>query len=535
MLPFNIGLLVPKEEDTKYITPITSMDTMEPSSKNFAPNGLFSTEIFGKVGEEKRNRLFSYIDLKITVFHPVIFKALHELKHIYSGIILGKEYATWNDELKDFEKSTFLEGSTGFYFFLQHFDELVFAERKSTGREHNIKLVEKYRKNCLIDKLVVMPAGLRDYEFDENGQPSEGEINPKYRKMLSLSNLVADPAAKAKPDTIDGIRAQIQVTFNDIYDYFTSLLEGKRKLIQGKVVTRKIFNTTRNVITSLNNTVGSLDSPQLVSQNATVVGLFQYLKSTLPVSVHQLKTGFLSKVFVGSNSPAYLVNKKTFKKEMVEIDPSDYDRWMTSEGLRLVINNFGEEDLRHIFLEVENHYLGLIYRGPDNTFALFQDIDDLPKERSRKDVRPITFCELLYAAVYEHANTMPGLVTRYPVTGYGSIYPCLTYLKSTVRGTTLEELTDTFQKTGKIAIEFPIYGERFVNSMSPSISHIKRLGADYDGDCCSLAVLFTDDAKAEIKRKLSSAAYYVGPSGKINFSIETDIAKYVVSSLTRPY
>jgi len=534
MLPFNITLLVPKEEDIKYITPITSMDTMEPSSKNFAPNGLFSTEIFGKVGEEKRNRLFSYIDLKITVFHPVVFKALHELKHIYSGIILGRDYAIWNDEIKDFEKSTFLEGQTGFHFFLQHFNDIVFPERKSTGREHNIMLVEKYKKNCLVDKLVIMPAGLRDYEFDENGQPSEGEINTKYRKMLSLSNLVADPAAKAKPETIDSIRAQIQVTFNEIYDYFTSLLEGKRKLIQGKVVTRKIFNTTRNVITSLNNTVDSLDSPQIVDQNSTVVGLFQYLKSTLPVSVHQLKTGFLSKVFVGSNSPAYLVNKKTLKKEMVDIDPSDYDRWMTSEGLRLVINNFGEEDLRHIFLEVEDHYLGLLYLGPDATFALFQDIDDLPKERSRKDVRPVTFAELLYASIYEHANEMPGLVTRYPVTGYGSIYPCLTYLKTTVKGLVLEELTDTFEKTGKKAIEFPIHGERFVNSMSPSISHIKRLGADYDGDLCSYAALFTDDAKTELKTKLNSAAYYVSPTGRLNFSIETDIAAYVVKSLTRP-
>lgn len=535
MLPFNITLLVPKEEDIKYITPITSMDIMEPSSKNFAPNGLFSTEIFGKVGEEKRNRLFSYIDLKITVFHPIIFKALHELKHIYSGIILGKEYATWNDNIKDFEKATFLDGQTGFHFFLQHFNDIVFPERKSIGREHNIKLVEKYKKNCLVDKLVVMPAGLRDYEFDENGQPSEGEINPKYRKMLSLANLVGDPAAKVKPDTIDTIRAQIQVTFNEIYDYFTSLLEGKHKLIQGKVVTRKIFNTTRNVITSLSNNVDSLDSPQLIDQNSTIVGLFQYLKSTLPISVYKLKTGFLSKVFVGSNSPAYLVNKKTLKKEMVTIDPSNYDRWMTTEGLKLVINNFGEEDLRHEFLEVENHYIGLIYRGPDNTFAFFQDIDDLPKERSRQDVRPITFTELLYAAVCDVANDMVGLVTRYPVTGYGSIYPTKIYLKSTVKGLVLEELTDTFEKTDKKAIEFPIYGERFVNSMSPSISHLKRLGGDFDGDVCSLAILFTDDAKAEIKAKLNSASYYVGPSGKMNFSIETDIAKYVVSSLTRPY
>lgn len=532
LIPFNIDLLVPTSEDVKNIVPVTSLDTMEGSTKNFAPRGLFSTEIFGKVGEERRNRLFSYIDMKVSVFHPVIFKALHELKHIYSSIILGREYAVWNDEIKDFDKSTQTEGKTGFHFFLQHFKDIAFTERDSTKREFNIKLVEKYRNNCLVDKLVVMPAGLRDYEFDENGKPTEGEINAKYRKMLSLSNLVSDPGAKVKPDVIDGVRAQIQTTFNEIYDYFTSLLQGKHKMIQGKVVTRKIFNTTRNVITSLNNSVDKLDSPQLIGQNSTIVGLFQYLKCTLPVSIYQIKTGFLSNVFIGSNSPAVLVNKKTLKKEMVEIDHSDYDKWMTSEGLRGVINNFGEEDLRHGVLEVANHYVGLLYVGPDNTFALFQDIDDLPKERSREHVRPVTFCELLYIAVYKHANGMPGLVTRYPVTGYGSIYPSYCYLKATVRSEIREELDENFQKTGSVANEFPILNERFFNSMSPSLSHIKRLGADFDGDTMSLSVVMSQESKDEINNRLNSAAYYVGPTGKMNFSMATDIADYVVASMT---
>jgi hypothetical protein len=68
--PFNLDLLIVKDEDVKHIRPVTVLDTMEGKTKNFHPDGLFSTEIFGKVGNEIRNRQFSFINLKATIFHP---------------------------------------------------------------------------------------------------------------------------------------------------------------------------------------------------------------------------------------------------------------------------------------------------------------------------------------------------------------------------------------------------------------------------------------------------------------------------------
>ncbi|MGI9212453.1 MAG: hypothetical protein ACR2HF_08250 [Methylococcaceae bacterium] len=480
MLPFNIHLLIPTDEMVRGIPPITTLDTFEPSTKNFTSNGLFSTEIFGKVGDERRNRTFSYIRLNIGLMHPVVFKALKELKQLYGDILSGKGYAVWDQQLKDFVKSTPMDGRTGYQFFLSHYAEIEFEKRPSHQRMFNINLVEKYRTTPLIDKLVILPAGLRDYEYDEEGKPSEGEINKPYKRMLALAGMINPTTLKTNPEAVDALRFQMQEIFIEIYDYFRNLMEGKGKMILGKWASRKIFNSTRNVITALIQKVDELDSPRLMGQNETLIGLYQFLKSALPIVFFDLRTGFLSQVFQGPNTPAVLVDKKTLKSKLIEVESTVYDEWMTNEGLQKVINRFGEEELRHQVLELPEGYFGLIYKGPDGTFRIFQDIDELPAERDRAHVEPLSFCELLYTAIYERAPTLPGMVTRYPITGYGSIYPSFPHVKATVRTEVRTQLDAQWQKTDSVAPEFPIRGEGGVNSMSPALNKLGRLGADSD-------------------------------------------------------
>jgi len=532
MLPFNIQLLIPTDDMVRGIPPVTTTDTFEASSRNFMANGLFSTEIFGKIGDERRNRTFSYIRLNVGLLHPVLFKALKELKQLYADVLSGKGYAVWDPSVKNFIKSTPMEGRTGYTFFMEHYRELVFENRHSTKRQFNIRLVEKYRTEPLIDKLVILPAGLRDYEYDEDGKPSEGEINKPYKRMIALAAMINPAALKNNPESIDPIRYQMQETFIEIYDYFRKLMEGKGKMILGKWASRKIFNSTRNVITALVQKVDSLDSPRLMGPNQTLIGLYQYLKSALPLVFFDLKNGFLSHVFPGPNSPAVLVDKKTWKSRMIDVDTYVYDEWMTNEGLQKVINRFGEEELRHMVLEVKEGYFGLIYKGPDGTFKLFQDIDDLPEDRQRDDVSPVTFCELLYIAVFQRAPTLPGIVTRYPVARVGSTYPSFPHVKATVKTEVRVQLDDHWQKTEIVAPEFPIRGEGGVNSMSPALAHLARLEGDFDGDTCSWTVAFTSDAQREIQRVLNSRAFYIAPDGSFSYKHEVDTINYVLSSIT---
>lgn len=485
---FNIDLLILNNQDLKGVRPVKVLDIFQASSRNFHQDGLFSIETFGKVGEERRNRLFSYIDMRLQVFHPVIFKALDDLKGLYTEILSGKSYAIFDSKLGDFVKDTPVNGKTGFAFFCEHFPKLKFEERPSTKREFNIKLINKYRENCMFSKLVVLPAGLRDYTIDENGKPSEDEINVMYRKILSVSSMTENVNLNSKnqsPEYMDSTRYSLQVAVNDIYKYITNLLEGKSKLILGKWASRKIFNSTRNVISSSIPTVEQLHDKRSVSSNQTIVGLYQYMRMILPVAVKALRDGFLSQVFTGPNTPAVLVNRKTWKKELVHIDPEYYDEYMTYEGLEKLMARYGQESLRHDHLTIVDHYLGLIYKGPDKTFKLFQDIDELPEHLDKKNVYPISFTELLYLSVFRDSNETPCFVTRYPITGYGSIYPSYAYLKTTVKSEVREELNDAWEPSGVFANEFPVYGSQFFNSFSPSISHIGKLGADFDRVNCN--------------------------------------------------
>lgn len=531
MQPFNIDLLLLKDSDVKNIRPVRVHDVFAASSRNFHQDGLFSIETFGKVGEERRNRLFSYIDMHVSVFHPVVFKTLCDLKGLYGEIMSGRGYAIFNTETKDFERSDPINGKTGYNFFLTHFPDLTFEARPSAKREFSIKLINKYRNNCLLDKLVVMPAGLRDYVIDANGKPSQDEINGLYLKVLSIAGPIEGINPKLNAEYLDSARFSLQIAIMEIYDYIKNLLEGKSKLILGKWAARNISDSTRNVITSYIPDTSELHSPKTVSANQSVVGLYQYLRMIMPLAVKHVRDTFITDVFVGPNAPAMLVNKKTLTKEPVHVDSEYFDEWTTYEGLEKVFARFSEENLRHEPLEVKGYYLGLIYDDGAH-YRFLQDVNEVPEGFDRKNVRPITYAELLYLSVYKDAAQIPCLVTRYPVTGYGSIYPSYVYLKTTVKSTIRKELGNDWGVTGNICYEFPVQGVSFYNSLSPHATHLLRLTADFDGDTMSATAVWSEESKAEIKKTLNSRNYYVGVNGKMSFSASNDVTDLVLKCMT---
>lgn len=478
MLPLNISLLILTPENIKGIKQIKVLDIFESalSSKSFHPEGLFSTEIFGKVGEERRNRLYAYIDLRLEVFHPVIFKSIVELKELYGKIMSGTAYAKFNEETKDFDATSMMDGDTGYEFFVKHFPKMKFEERDSTSREFAIKLINKNRSSCLLDKFLVMPAGLRDFTISPNGKPEEDEINNLYRRILSTANVIGQHGNKNDITTLDSTRYSLQLAINALYSYIVSLLEGKHKLIQSWWTSRKIFRSTRNVITSNVPRTNQLFDELTVGPNDTVVGLYQSMMAIFPVAVNLIR-GIASEIFTGPNTPANLINQKTFERETVSIDPVHYDEWMTQEGLEQTFGRFESEPLRQEVIEVEGRYLALVYND-GKVVRICHGIGELPEGYDKKYLTPMTYAEFFYLAIFQRMKEIPVFVTRYPITGYGSIYPSMVYMKTTTRSQSLVLLNEDWEKTEFIANEFPVKGVPFVNSMSPSIVHLSRLTAD---------------------------------------------------------
>jgi hypothetical protein len=532
-VPFNVSILELTEKKLVGVKPVTKQDIFDGATRNFDEGGLFSVSIFGKVGDENRSRRFSFIDIKAPVFHPVIYRALASLKRLYAGIMAGTEYATWNPEIKDFERSNSVVGRTGFAFFLEYWKFIEYGDTKSVTREQNTMLIQKFINVALTSKVIVMPAGMRDVELD-GGRVQMDEINNFYRKLLAISNTVPESAVRNSPEVINTARFNLQITFNQLYELLENMVQGKKKLLLGKWASRRIQDGTRNVITAMDTSTPYLGAPDSVGFNNTVIGLYQLLKAARPIAMYHIRNGFLSKVFFEVGRPVKLVDKKTLRPVEVNLRPQSYDRWMTNEGIEKVITSFGEEDMRHKPLEIEGYYLGLMYKGPDGTYKMFQDIGDVPVDRSRKNVTPITFCELLYLSTFPYINNLPLFVTRYPVTGVGSIYPSKAYVKTTIRAETRRELDDNWQVTSesKIAYQFPITGGPFINSLVPHSAKLGKLGADFDGDTASANVTYSDESIAEVNEHLTKKRAYVGTDGTFTSSINVATVALVMHNLT---
>jgi len=536
-LPVNISLLQLTPQRLEALKPVKVLDYYDGGTTQLHEDGLFSISIFGRVGSEERDRRFSYVDIRTQIFHPYFFKQLVKLKALYQGIMSRKIYAVWDEKERDFVQSDAATGSTGFHFFLQHWEDIEFKRTGSDIRDLRIELIQKYKQKCLTDKILIMPAGLRDITVDELGRTKMDEINDIYRAIISISNAITTTAAGSS-SVFDSSRYSLQLAFCRVYDYVNNLLEGKGGFFQKKWGARRIFNGTRNVISSMDTSQSMLGLPNAPKLNSTVVGLYQTMKGALPKSQYLVLNGWVSKVFASNDGNAVLVNPKTLHREHVKLSSETIDKWTTTAGIETVINSYFETSTRLKPVRVEGYYLGLIYRGPDNTFRIFNDIDDLPVGDPKFDKRyvfPLTLCELLYLSGYREWNTLPILVTRYPVTGAGSIYVSYVYLKNTVVSTVRRELNEDWQPMSKeyTALEYPVFeNPEFIDTMIPHPSRLALMGADFDGDTASGNIVYTKESIDEAWRNTNKAANYINPRGGLLASPIVETVERVLFNFT---
>lgn len=530
--PVNIKLLAVTDQLTTQLRPVTSLDIFDGATRDFHPDGLFSVEIFGRLGSEERDMTFGYIDIKLPIFHPFVYLQLCNLKGLYQGIMSGRAYAIWDDKIKDFMPSDIVNGNTGYMFFMTHWKNIIFRETGSDIRKLRIEFIEKYRGIATTSKVMVLPAGLRDFQADETGgRDKEGEVNTFYRRLLGVANTIGDSGLEAS-SYHDTARMAMQTAFNNIYDYFSTLLQGKNGLLLGSFGSRRVFNGTRNVITGMDTGVKDLDNPYYQGINDTGLGLYQLMRAVTPHTKNIILNGWMSNVFLNMEGDVQVVDPKSLKSVKTTVPTKLVDRWKTPTGLEKVINSFAYPDNRDRPVMLGDYYVGLIYKGPDKTFKVFGDIDELPEHLDRKYVSPISLSELLYIDGLSKWNKFPLDVTRYPVAGDGSIYPSFAYLRTTVKAEQRKQLGDDWQITEVVAGEFPIKGQQYVDSTILHPSRLAGLGGDYDGDTVSVNALYTEEAIQETIDYLNSPAAYVNPRGGFKNSPITETVERVIFNLT---
>ena len=481
LIPFNLSFLELTPEKLQLLRPVTSLNIYDSKHEAFHPEGLWSNTIFGPPGNPIRNLRFAYIPTKVELIHPVFYKALVDSKRFYKGIMEGSEYAIWNSKENDFERSDQENGHTGFAFFVEHIKELQLKDTGSAGRKRNIELINQYRDKCLTRYVVVIPAGLRDVEI-KDGRPTVDDINDYYKQLMMLANNITESSLHHDISLVDGIRMRMQLTFIDLYTYINNIVSGKRGLYLGKWASRKVQNTSRNVITAAAPSGAMLHSEDNIGYMTSVIGLYQQMKNILPFVVNEFKTGFIAEVFQDSYLPVSLVDPKTLKAVDLQLDSKHFDTWQTKDGINKLINHFADEEVRHLPVIIEGHYFCLIYKAEEDgkkVFKLLRSIDELPMDRDKSLVSPITYAELYYIVLAKILNKFPQITVRYPISGTGSNVPSDIITKTTMNSEVRYKLGNEWMiNIDERYPQFPIRGERFHNAMSPPVSALQGLSAD---------------------------------------------------------
>lgn len=496
MGPFNIRVM----EVSAFIAhhnllPVTSMLIQEPSSNEFNQFGLFSEEIFGKVGTLDRMLHHGYIELNTTIIAPVIYRTLTRMGTLYTGILSGQAYATFNEETKDFDRvygdpEETPGADTGFEFFCSHLHEFKPKLTESLSRETSVGLIESSRGVSLQQQYLVHPAGLRDISADGGtGRLIQDDINKLYLSLLAYANSI--PKGSTSP-LYDSIRYRIQAKAMEIYEYLLNQLTGKRGFYRGSFTARRIAMGTRNVISAASFAAPSPDHPQALKPDESYVGVYQTIKGLQPAVFHGIKKMLVDPIFGedGSASRVALVDPDTNQLVYATLSEPERMKFVSEDGINAFINDFKNTDRRDRPITVKDikgkvYYLALVYDEFDRV-AVFSSIDDLKTmvpNYDPKKIRPLTWVEIFYLLGYEASYDKYAFLTRYPVMSDGSCYPTKVHLVSTTPGRVVD-LVDLLAPDFPVRQypEYPIVGRPYRDTVVPHSDRLQALGGDFDGD-----------------------------------------------------
>ena len=501
--PFNTWLMyMPEFIQKNMLQEVTSQLVFEPSSNNYHPEGLFSEQIFGQIGTSQRYSRLGYISLHTKFINPTIFDNIINLKRGYLAIMESKDYAIWNRETKMFDivpKET--EGAqTGYHFFVSHLEELKFVESTSVAKQNTIGTIYKAvkEKTALVEYLPVLPAGIRDIK-EKNGKMDYGDINPLYLTVLALAQEIKNSATNPfLMKYYDGIKYNLQLKINEIYRYLKNFISGKGGFAQQKYARRAVAWGTRNVaISPIVEGISPTDD-LFFKNDEIIVPVFQAAKGLLPLVSYQLKTLFYNQIFSVATNKIAAIDPKTFKVEYIEISDSELSKFTSTNSTENLVSSFQNIHMRANPVTIESkegkkYYLFLVYDNGDEIYLLrnMNDFNEFIKKNKpnlfnekndidKSKLRPLTYIEMMYIAVFFASEGKFATITRYPAIEVGSIFPAKVKIASTVPSRKVYFASQYAQNDYVVLYSYPILGNAYQDGMQVHPSQNKGLGLDYD-------------------------------------------------------
>ena len=530
---FNIALLTNDRKRIQTLGEVTSMEMYAPN-KDFHPEGLYSTAIFGRVGSKTRMKRHGWIDLRCEILHPKMFLEISALKELYRDILQGTGYAVWDEKEKDFVKADVLDGETGYAFFMRHWKEFSPKRGKSMTRNLVIDVLEKYRDTgALMNFIPVLPAGLRDLEDDE-----ESEFGPLYRSVIAAASTIPQALNQKNDPIIDKVRWTLQSKVQLVWEAIINVIkgDGKNGMMRAKWASRRVAYATANVISAMDPAGVAINSPRSYDLTETLFGVLQVMKGNENLmALDRMAKGIARRVIESGGEQAPLIDPKTMKRSYVDLKEKTVAKWCTEAGRVDLINGFEQLDVRSRPVTIDGHYLALVV-DLGTGIKVVTDPETIPESIAEKaTIRPMTWGEYFYHETHTLKDDIRCVVTRYPVADDGSNYPSKPYLRSTMNARLLYTYDDNWEISNDVKWEEwpssdPV--DSWFNTMSVSQYYLAALGADHDGDRTQAIFLNSKEAVEEIDKRLDSPEHYLNTSGGMKNSYGVETLERVFRSFT---
>lgn len=269
---------------------------LETKNERFDPDGLFSEEIFGRLGSPQRRTLFGFINLKTKIIHPEAWNIVLSLNSVIGKIVTGKKKylidSATGDLVEDEDEYGF--GWTGVSGLIEHWDELnidVLGKQKP----EIVKFLKKYRDVIFTDKYLVLPAGLRDIQTSKMSGKTimvSSEVNTLYQDLISNTRSFSEYMTD---DIIVSLTASIQRKVLEINEWILQRLKGKGGVVRGGLLSKTVDYTGRfPIVGDKNMPLGYIGLPwQSILKLYGPFTEFQLLKNSANLDVLEMIKKYL--------------------------------------------------------------------------------------------------------------------------------------------------------------------------------------------------------------------------------------------------
>lgn len=470
----------------------------------YDPDGILSSEIFG-ISKGDRRGTFAYIDLKQHFIHPHIYANV--LKRMFKNIIYlvsGQRRFVVRDGLLVEDQEN---GWTGIENLYKHWDEIKWEKSKSADITNKKLLTLLTRDQVFITKMVVCPPAYRDVMLAGTVDSSDhvNEVNNMYVKLIRSVSLLSEGGLFAR--TQYATQKKVQETLVEIITYFKDQISRKQGLIRKNLLSKSVSYGVRAVISAPSYNNNRIED-NMVDIEHVALPISHCCSLFYPFIESWLKNFFTREIINDPNIMMFY-DPKT-KQEMVA-KIQDPEIQFSEKNIKKMINDY--------CLNPDNRFrvlkMNVLVPSSDGDKILESAITlkgkiILDNNVSKTLNRVLTITDILYLACVDVCEKRHVMVSRYPVGTDKGIYFNKIRVQSTNKHIKLifNGKEYPFYPDINFDIEHDKVGVQFIDSLVMSNSHLDGMGADYDGDQCSVRGVYSDEANMEceeiMNRKMSA-------------------------------